>query len=581
MHLDAHYRDELYFAPMVFNQPRRRREYATRCARLWADLDAIDPAGIPADLTPNILWETSPGRYAAVWFMANGRAETTERGGENHRLTIALGADPSGWDTTQLLRVPLSANNKPGYPEGIRGKLVSIESGGHSWSDIDALPELPEIEVRGGDVFEEELLESVDPFEAYARMRKFLSSRVRQFMRLKVADDTMDRSNIAWEIERELADAGATLLEMVAIIRTTPWNKHEGRDDELKRLVMECGKALALKKEEPKEQRLETDEKVKHDLVPFWLNERFLNAPDPEWLFEEFIPVGGCGFIAGIPKSMKSYLALDLAICAAQGVSYMEYPITAPVNVLYLQQEDPSVIVKSRLNIIASSKHPSWSLDRPVRDLRPYPGQLFVEVYSGFKGNDEEWQVWLGEQIRRHNIRLVIFDTLATIAPGTDPDSGVTIKQELLDPIKELANEYGTTMCFVHHNTKNQGNERAGQNMTGSGQIHAWADFGIYIRNKTEDNVITFSHETKYTGTQELSYKLEGLEEDPPRYEAVPWVTSSTKSKGDPTPEDLEGSRAPVSVRIRNYMRTNPAAGTTEIARAVGCAERSVRKYKK
>ena len=598
-HLDDHHRDELYFAPMVFTQPRRRREYASLCARLWADLDAIDPKAIPADLTPNILWETSPGRYAGVWFMVSGRTETTERGGENHRLTIALGADPSGWDTTQLLRVPLSANNKPGYPEGIRGKLVSAESGGHSWEDIDTLPELAEVDVRGGDVFEEELLESVNPFEAFARMRRSLPSRVRQYMRLKVADGTMDRSNIAWEIERSLADAGATLLEMVAIMRPTPWNKFEGRDDELKRLTLECGKALAMKKEVPQAEdksRLDQDEDITHKLVPFWRNEAYLTAPEPEWLYDEFIPEGGCGFIAGIPKSMKSWLALDLAISAAQGTSYLGYKSAGPINVLYFQREDPTTLVRSRHHVIASSKDASWSLDRPIRDLRPYPGTLYVETNVGIEINDESWQVWLSEMIRQHDIKLVIFDTLVRAAPGVEFDSATAITAEVLNPVKEISRDMNCSMIFVHHNTKSQGNERAGQNMAGSGQIHAWADFGIYVKDKKEfpNHVdLTFDHETKYTGTNTMTFRVTGL---PERWDIEEFVKSEpVKKNGDGSLEiDMSRVRPPRtrtwrgltkgaknSQLVSAYIRENPDAKAQEIADATELSLSVVRHHLK
>jgi hypothetical protein len=591
-HLGKHREDELYFAPMVFKGPRRRSEYATKCSRLWADLDEVDPDKIPPDLTPNVLWETSPGRYAAVWFMGTRRPETTERGGENHKLTIALGADPSGWDTTQLLRVPGSANNKPGYKKGIRGRLISLERGSHSWDVVDELPEIPEAEVVGGDLIDEQILEGVDAYEAYARLKRKLPGVVRQYMRLKDADDSMDRSSIAWQIERSLADAGATLLEMVAIIRPTPWNKFEGEGRELKMLSLECGKALSLKKEQPQEQRLEDEEERKHDLVPFWRNEDFLSAAEPEWLFDEFIPKGGCGFISGTPKSMKSWLALDMAVCAAQGIPYMGYAIELPIHVLYLQQEDPTVLVKNRLNTIATSKHPRWTLDRPMQDLKPYPGQLFVEVYSGFQGNDPGWQTWLSEMVRRHDIGLVIFDTLATVAPGTDVDSGVAVKMELLDPVKEIARDLNCAMLFVHHNTKSQSNERAGQNMAGSGQVHAWADFGIYIRMKSDDNIIAFNHETKYTGTIELKYKIEGLEEEPQRYDPVEWIGVMPKSNatngarpskrtGNPGEDDLEGAQAPAVYQARQYLRKHPDATNAEVAKALKIGERSVSRARK
>lgn len=581
-HIEEHINDELYFTPMVFSRPQRRKEYAKATSRLWADLDEADPRQIDPVLYPQIAWETSPGRYDAVWLMSSTRPETTERGGENHRLTIAVGADPSGWDTTQLLRVPGSANNKPGYPKGYHGKLLWLERQSHTWDTIDDLPELPINDTAGGDLLDEQALEGVDPYEAYARLRRNLPGIVRQYMRLKEADETMDRSSIAWQCERSLADAGATLIEMVAIMRPTPWNKHYGRRDELKRLTMECGKALSAKKEQ-KSAVLETEEDVKHELVPFWNNEAYLNAPEPEWLYEEFIPKGGCGFISGIPKSMKTWFAMDLCISAALGVDYLGYQVEKPINVLYVQREDPTTMVRARHNTIATSKHPRWSLDLPQRQLKAYPGALFVETTTAIEINDEGWQVWLSEQIRQHELDLVVFDTLVRSAPGVDFDSATASTAEVLNPVKQIARENDCAIAFVHHNTKSQTNTRAAQNMAGSGQIHAWADFGIYITEKREafDHVeVDFTHETKYTGTRELRFRMTGLPDHWLPEEQMIEVTNKKKNRDNPTEDELD-HEPPTSIRVRQYFRHNPNATGQEAAHDLNLGIRTIRRYHK
>lgn len=104
-HIKAHDGDDQYFAPGVFMAPRRVSQYAIPVPWLWADLDLVDPRRV-GDLTPTIAWETSPNRYQCVWEMPYPREAATEHGGPNHRLTHYLGADPSGWDATQLLRIP-------------------------------------------------------------------------------------------------------------------------------------------------------------------------------------------------------------------------------------------------------------------------------------------------------------------------------------------------------------------------------------------------------------------------------------------------------------------------------------------
>ena len=592
-HIERHQDDDLYFSPMVFSRPQRTRENATACSRLWADLDEADPRTINDEYPPTIAWETSPGRYAAVWCMVSRRPETTERGGENHRLTIAVGADPSGWDTTQLLRIPGSANNKHGYKKGTRGKLLWRERGSLSWDAIDALPELQKEEVSGGDLIDEQLLESIDPFEAYAKLRKKLPGVIRQYMRLK-DDSGLDRSETAWQIERSLADAGATLLEMVAIIRPTPWNKFEGRRDELKRLTIECGRALAAKKELPeKKVALDTDVEVKHKLVPFWSNEEYLNAPEPEWLYDQFIPKGGCGFISGIPKSMKTWFAMDLCISAAMGKDYLGYRPENPINVLYVQREDPTTMVRSRHNTIASSKDPKYTLNLPQRDLKPYPGALYVETTTAVDVSDEGWQVWLAEMIRECDLNLVVFDTLVRSAPGVDFDSATSSTAMVLNPVKEIARENSCAIAFVHHNTKAQVNQRAAQNMAGSGQIHAWADFGMYITQKVEYGEsmveVDFTHETKYTGTRELTFRMDGLPEVWDPQEFVKEAKQTTPGKkgrpkmdtSEPQEDDLVGAKAPTAQRVRQYFRQNPDATGQDCALALGIGLRTVRRWQK
>lgn len=526
-HLAKHEDDDLYFCPMVFRGPLRKKGTEVTGNRLWADLDEVDPESIEEQLKPTFAWETSPGRYAAVWMMTSARPEVTEPGMENHRLTMYLGADPSGWDTTQLLRVPLSANNKPEYKRGIRGEWVWRDRGVHDWDYVDDLPNVEVHEVTD-DLVDQQLIDGIDRHDVWGRVRLRVSSPVRQFMRMKDSAGE-DRSSVAWQIERDLADAGCTLAEIVAVIRPTPWNKYEGRQDELRRLLTECSKAIAAVKAPDHTSPLEAvDDQPKPTLQPFWERDDYLNAPDPEWLVDDFIPRGGCGFIAGIPKSMKSWIALDLAICMTTGYPFLGYPINEVCNVLYIQQEDPATLVRDRHSIIAGSKDPSYRLDSTETDVKPYPAKLFMEIYSGFTGDDEGWQSWLADVIADNDVSLVIMDTLATIAGSTDYDKAKEVKMNMLDPIKRIARDTNCAMLLVHHMNKASGSSRAGQNMAGSGQIHAWADYGIYCIEKDNDNKLTFDHETKYTGTTRLHFAFEGLDHTPQAWEPREIVKGAT-----------------------------------------------------
>lgn len=103
---------DLYFCPQLFKSPERRRENVAACPSLWADLDECTP-DIP-EPAPSITTETSPGRYQGVWLLEDVvEPEAAEAICKKIAYAYAeQGCDRSGWDLTQLLRVPGTKNYK-------------------------------------------------------------------------------------------------------------------------------------------------------------------------------------------------------------------------------------------------------------------------------------------------------------------------------------------------------------------------------------------------------------------------------------------------------------------------------------
>jgi len=112
--LDAHSPDrfDIYFCPNAFSEPHRRTEYALPSRYAHCDIDQADPAGY--DPQPNILWQTSPGRFQGIWIWgeaAEGRiAEQYSR-----NIVYQQGGDQGGWSITKMLRVPGTINHKSNY----------------------------------------------------------------------------------------------------------------------------------------------------------------------------------------------------------------------------------------------------------------------------------------------------------------------------------------------------------------------------------------------------------------------------------------------------------------------------------
>jgi len=103
---------DVYFCPNAFSEPHRRTGFALDSRYAHCDIDKADPVGY--DPSPNILWETSPGRFQGIWIWreaAEGRiAEQYSR-----NIVYKDGGDQGGWSITKMLRVPGTINHKPDY----------------------------------------------------------------------------------------------------------------------------------------------------------------------------------------------------------------------------------------------------------------------------------------------------------------------------------------------------------------------------------------------------------------------------------------------------------------------------------
>lgn len=122
---------DVYFCPNLFSRPRRRKDLVLPSCWLYADLDEVAPptqrgGGYDDDenslvLVPTIAWESSPGRFQALWHI-DKYLPSESHSRVNQKLTYSLGADKGGWDITQVLRVPGTINHK--YAEKPEVKLL-------------------------------------------------------------------------------------------------------------------------------------------------------------------------------------------------------------------------------------------------------------------------------------------------------------------------------------------------------------------------------------------------------------------------------------------------------------------------
>lgn len=610
-HLEAHEHDDLFFCPNLFDQPHRNREVISLNQHaLYADLDEVDPREVPADYRPTIAWQTSEGRYQAVWLMGTYETGLTDEGAENHRLTMHLGADKTGWDTTQLLRVPGRKNHKPGK-NGQQGVL--LWENGPWYASAEDFEDLPTIDVAE-DMDEagvgEALLEDIDRKEVWRRVRMKVSTRCRDYMGIRDLDTARDAaeslgegmSGLLWYVERELADAGCSVAEIIALVRPMPWNKFAGRRDELTRLKADAQKAIRDgRAKEPSaalEEPLELSQDVSVSLDDFMSQSR----PRPSWLIDRIWGAGTVGFIAGAPKSYKSWVALDMALSVATGSPFLGTFTTRQGKVLYIQEEDSDIQVLDRIGKVFWGKpreiHPHGHMDVEVNGegrkcvvWKPPQGERLMRlvVRKGLDLTSTEWQGYLAEQCEEHEYDLVIIDTLGTTSGDTDTDKSREVNKAL-KPLKVLAETYGCAIAVVHHFSKaGSGKDghsmRGGHKMLGSVALHAWVETGLYVSEKTEvrDRVYRVEIDRESKSAQDLRFALEvplmgkgamTQDESGELVGIAGWTPVIDFSKRTSDGEDEPGDSASVSAdKARNGGRSGmPAWRKTVVAMVGGAA---------
>src|SRR5829696_28681 len=142
---------DVYFCAHLLTKRRRIKKNAQEVRTLWGDLDGAEvPDG---DLAPTAVVQSSPGRFHCYWRLADPippqDAELL-----NKRIARKIGADPSGFDRTQLLRVPQTGNYK--YEDHPVVEVRQLEaSRTYSAADLERIlppAELAERESTNGNV---------------------------------------------------------------------------------------------------------------------------------------------------------------------------------------------------------------------------------------------------------------------------------------------------------------------------------------------------------------------------------------------------------------------------------------------
>lgn len=214
---------DLYYCPMLFDSPKRSKENVSFTGCAWSDLDYCNPDKLLVQ--PTFALETSGGRFQALWCFDHEEAPADA---EDISRRIAYyhaehGADKSGWDLTQLLRVPYSRNYK--YAKDGTPPLVEVVIGVSTTYNLQQLQELYP-QVAGYETSTLPFPESF-PEDADEIIERYKYSLSPAFVILYQQEPESDWSRTLWNLHMLAYEAGMTKEEVFVVARESKCNKYK------------------------------------------------------------------------------------------------------------------------------------------------------------------------------------------------------------------------------------------------------------------------------------------------------------------------------------------------------------------
>jgi uncharacterized protein DUF3987/DNA primase RepB-like protein len=239
----------VYFCVNIMSVPRRKKENAIPQNLVWADLDTCAPDKL--EIPPHCVIESSPNRYQAIWRLDR---KVDPLIAENYSKRIAymyaeLGADKSGHDLTQLLRVPDTYNFKYMAMDAPLVILKADLDGTLTTDVFDALPlaeasdDTPDLPVPALEV-----LPSYDMvFYRYVKRLEEMSM-ANAYARYVSQEPPDDWSGHMWRLLLLCFEVGMTAEEAFVVAMNAACNKYERDGRPISHLWREVLKAELQRK---------------------------------------------------------------------------------------------------------------------------------------------------------------------------------------------------------------------------------------------------------------------------------------------------------------------------------------------
>lgn len=253
----------------------------------------------------------------------------------------------------------------------------------------------------------------------------------------------------------------------------------------------------------------------------------------PPFIVDGFL-CAGLTLLAAPPKTGKSFLALDLACCIAEGMPFWGYK-TEKGSVLYCDLEGTAWRTQDRLPILGrKSKTDCPALLSHVYKVAPVDAGLVKQLES-----------WIDAA---ENPRLIIIDTLAHVKGRVmRGEDSYTADTRFMKPLHDLAVSKGIAILAITHTRKANGFELDDpfDAVIGSTAQYGNSDAGWIIGGKRDES------KKKFTAVgrdfEPMSFEIE-------RSESGRWICNGTTESVSARSQLSEYNSSKIVRFIREYL---------------------------
>jgi hypothetical protein len=200
--------------------------------------------------------------------------------------------------------------------------------------------------------------------------------------------------------------------------------------------------------------------------------------PPIDYIVEDLLTHSSVNVIYGEPGSKKTYTALSLAVCVANGRNWLGFK-TRKNPVLVIDEE-------------SGEKRLSRRMGEAIRGESGDPASpIFYTSLAGFKLDDPDDPILIQALIEQTGARLVILDALADIMDGDENDKKDV--QPVFNALRKIAERTDSAILVLHHSNKTGG-------YRGSSAIKGSSDLMIQVTSENGSNLVNYNTEKNRDG---------------------------------------------------------------------------------